>query len=75
MIKIDLLNGIQKALCIKEKLGNLTLKIKTFPHKMSYSKEKSDLRWDNLSVIYLFNRFISIKIQNDFKLIIKRETN
>lgn len=23
--KIDLLNGIQKALCIKEKLGNLTL--------------------------------------------------
>lgn len=33
MIKTDLLNGIQKALCIKEKLGNLTLKIKTFTHK------------------------------------------
>lgn len=31
--KIDLLNGIQKALCIKEKLGNLTLKIKSFTHK------------------------------------------
>ena len=42
---------------------------------MSYTKEKSDLRWDNLSAIYLFNGFTSIKIQNDFKSIIKRETN